>query len=319
MKSNDKHISVLLNETIDALNVKPDGCYVDCTLGGGGHSEQIVKRLSDQGRLIGIDQDDYAIARAGARLSDYPCRKDFVRDNFSHLPDILDALQISDVDGVVFDLGVSSFQFDQPERGFSYHHDGPLDMRMDRQQELRAADVVNTYSEQALKQVILEYGEDKFAGRIARAIVSRRQRQPFTRTLDLADVIREAYPEKFRRKGHPAKKTFQALRIEVNGELRILTQAVKNAIARTKPGGRICVITFHSLEDRQIKQLFNEQADPCICPPEFPVCVCGRKPTIKKITRKPIAPSKEELQDNRRARSAKLRVAERLKCEETEG
>ena len=192
-------------------------------------------------------------------------------------------------------------------------------MRMDRQQALTAADVVNTYSEQALKQVIFEYGEDKLAGRIARAIVSRRKTQPFRRTLDLADVIRDATPEKFRRKGHPAKKTFQALRIEVNGELRILTQAVKNAIDRTKPGGRICVITFHSLEDRQIKQLFNEQADPCICPPEFPVCVCGRKPTIKKITRKPIAPSAEEVQDNRRARSAKLRVAERLEREETKG
>ncbi|MQM72615.1 MAG: 16S rRNA (cytosine(1402)-N(4))-methyltransferase RsmH [Eubacteriaceae bacterium] len=319
MKSKDQHISVLLNETIDALNVKPDGCYVDCTLGGGGHSEQIAGRLSDQGRLIGIDQDDYAIARAEKRLSSYPCRKDFVRDNFVHLPAILDALQISAVDGVVFDLGVSSFQFDQPERGFSYHHDGPLDMRMDRQQALTAADVVNTYSEQALKQVIFEYGEDKLAGRIARAIVSRRKTQPFRRTLDLADVIRDATPEKFRRKGHPAKKTFQALRIEVNGELRILTQAVKNAIDRTKPGGRICVITFHSLEDRQIKQLFNEQADPCICPPEFPVCVCGRKPTIKKITRKPIAPSAEEVQDNRRARSAKLRVAERLEREETKG
>lgn len=312
MESRDEHISVLLNETISALNIKENGCYVDCTLGGGGHSEQIVRRLSPEGCLIGIDQDDYAISRAEERLASYPCKKIFVRDNFIHLPAVLDRLEVPSVDGVIFDLGVSSFQFDQAERGFSYHHDGPLDMRMDRQRTKTAADVVNHYSESEIKKIIYDYGEDKMAGRIAKTIVSRRKTRPFTRTLDLADVIRSAYPEKYRRKGHPAKKTFQALRIEVNDELKILMQAVKNAILRTKPGGRVCVITFHSLEDRQIKRLFNEQADPCICPPEFPVCVCGRKPTVKKVTRKPIVPSAEEVQHNRRARSAKLRVVERI-------
>lgn len=307
-----KHISVLLHEAVDGLNVKPDGIYVDCTLGGGGHSAAICEKLGQDGTLVGIDQDSYALKRAAARLAPFDGHKHFVKNNFSHLSEILADLNIDKVDGIVFDLGVSSFQFDQAARGFSYHHDGPLDMRMDQSAPLTAADVVNTYAPEDLKRVLVEDGEEKFAGRIVNAIVKAREKAPITTTLELADIVKSAYPEKFRRKGHPAKKTFQALRIEVNGELRVLPGALKQAIDALKPGGRLSVITFHSLEDRQAKQLFNEQVDPCICPPEFPVCVCGRKPTIKKITRKPIAPSADELEHNRRARSAKLRIVERI-------
>lgn len=310
-----RHVTVLLNETVDGLNVAEGGCYVDCTLGGGGHSEAICRRLGEKGTLIGIDQDDYALGRAEERLKPFPCRKIFIRTNFVHLKEALSERQITEVDGVVFDLGVSSFQFDQSNRGFSYHHDGPLDMRMDRSAKLTAADVVNTYDRNEIKRVLSEYGEEKFAGRIADAIIKRREKKPIETTSELADIVSEAYPAKFRRKKHPAQKTFQALRIEVNGELSILQDSLKQAIDVLRPGGRLCVISFHSLEDRQVKQLFNEQCDPCICPPEFPKCVCGRKPTIVKVTRKPIMPSEDECKNNRRSRSAKLRIVEKIETE----
>lgn len=307
-----KHITVLRDEAIAGLGIVPGGIYVDCTLGGGGHSEAICRALGHQGTLIGIDQDQYALSRAETRLRSQRCHKIFVRNNFVDLETVLDNAGIEKADGFLFDLGVSSFQFDQAERGFSYHHDGPLDMRMDRSRPLTAERVVNTYSQEDLKRILWGYGEEKMSGRVAAAIVKARAQAPITRTGQLAEIIKAAYPEKLKRKGHPAKKTFQALRIEVNGELRILNDALKAAIDRLNPGGRICVITFHSLEDRLVKRLFTEQADPCICPPELPQCVCGRVPTIKKITRKPIVPSETELAANRRARSAKLRIAERI-------
>lgn len=307
-----KHITVLRDEAVAGLGIVPDGIYVDCTLGGGGHSEAICRALGHQGTLIGIDQDQYALSRAEARLGSQRCHQIFAKSNFSDLASVLARAGVEKADGFLFDLGVSSFQFDQAERGFSYHHDGPLDMRMDRSRSLTAEEVVNTYSQADLKRILWEYGEEKLSGKVAAAIVKARAQAPITHTLRLAEIIKAAYPEKLKRKGHPAKKTFQALRIEVNGELRILNDALKAAIDRLNPGGRICVITFHSLEDRLVKRLFAEQADPCICPPELPQCVCGRTPTIKKITRKPIVPSETELADNRRARSAKLRIAERI-------
>ena len=307
-----KHITVLRDEAIAGLGIVSGGIYVDCTLGGGGHSEAICRALGHQGTLIGIDQDQYALSRTETRLRSQRCHKIFVRNNFVDLETVLDNAGIKKADGFLFDLGVSSFQFDQAERGFSYHHDGPLDMRMDRSRSLTAERVVNTYSQEDLKRILWGYGEEKMSGRVAAAIVKARAQAPITRTGQLAEIVKAAYPEKLKRKGHPAKKTFQALRIEVNGELRILNDALKSAIDRLNPGGRICVITFHSLEDRLVKRLFTEQADPCICPPELPQCVCGRVPTIKKITRKPIVPSGTELAANRRARSAKLRIAERI-------
>lgn len=310
-----QHITVLLNETIEGLAIEAGGIYVDCTLGGGGHSERICQALSQDGWLIGIDQDDYAIARAEERLQSYGCKKTFVKNNFKNLDGVLSALQVGQVDGIVFDLGVSSFQFDQAERGFSYRFDGPLDMRMDPQGTLTAEMVVNEYPMADLKRIFWEYGEEKLAGKIAGAIVSACKKKRIKTTFELSDIISEAYPAKLKRKKHPAKKCFQALRIEVNQELTILTGALKQAINHLKPGGRLCVITFHSLEDRQVKQLFNEQCNPCICPPEFPQCVCGRKPTIRKITGKPIVPKDVELENNRRSHSAKLRIVEGIERE----
>lgn len=261
-----KHITVLRDEAIAGLGIVSGGIYVDCTLGGGGHSEAICRALGHQGTLIGIDQDQYALSRTETRLRSQRCHKIFVRNNFVDLETVLDNAGIKKADGFLFDLGVSSFQFDQAERGFSYHHDGPLDMRMDRSRSLTAERVVNTYSQEDLKRILWGYGEEKMSGRVAAAIVKARAQAPITRTGQLAEIVKAAYPEKLKRKGHPAKKTFQALRIEVNGELRILNDALKSAIDRLNPGGRICVITFHSLEDRLVKRLFTEQADPLYLP-----------------------------------------------------
>lgn len=307
-----KHVTVLLEESVDYLNIRPDGIYVDCTLGGGGHSELICRRLGPQGTLIGIDQDDFALEYAGKRLEPYDCRKILVKSNFEKLGEVLDDLEIEKVDGVLYDLGVSSFQLDDDERGFSYHHDGPLDMRMDRTKDFSAYDLVNTYPKEKLIEVMRKYGEEKHAARIAQAIIREREKEPIATTGRLAEIIREAYPAKDRKTKHPARKAFQAFRIEVNRELIILDTSFDAAIEHLNVGGRLCVITFHSLEDRIVKNYFKEQADPCICPPDFPVCVCGRVPTIRILTRKPIAPDTAETDENARARSAKLRVAERI-------
>ena len=307
-----KHKSVLLEESVDALRIKSDGIYVDCTMGGGGHSEAICRQLGSNGVLVGIDQDDYAQSKARERLSPFECRKYFVRDNFKNIKSILSDLNIDSVDGVLFDLGVSSFQYDIADRGFSYHHNGPLDMRMDKRRALTAADIVAEADRNELIRILREYGEEKLAPRIADAIITRRAEKPITETSELAAVVSDAYPEKLKRKKHPAGKTFQALRIAVNGELDILTETMKNAIDVLTLGGRLCVITFHSLEDRIVKQVFNTAADPCVCPKTFPVCMCGKKPSVIKITRKPIIPSQSETENNRRARSAKLRVVEKI-------
>ncbi|SDZ99554.1 16S rRNA (cytosine1402-N4)-methyltransferase [Eubacterium aggregans] len=307
-----KHITVLLHETVDSLCIKAQGTYVDCTLGGGGHSELICKELGESGRLIGIDQDTYALERASARLAPYLCEKVFVHDSFFNLDRILKENAPDGVDGIIFDLGVSSFQFDDADRGFSYHNDGPLDMRMDRSAALMAADIVATYDKAELVRVLKEFGEERFAGRIADRIITQREKEPIVTTLALSDIVRGAYPAKERYKEkHPARKTFQALRIEVNHELDYLEDALAAGIHHLRPGGRMSVITFHSLEDRLVKQYFKKCEHPCTCPPDFPVCICGKKPEIKGITRKPIAPPEEELEINRRARSAKLRVIEK--------
>lgn len=307
-----EHISVLLNESITGLNIKPNGIYVDCTTGGGGHSYEIAKRL-DGGRLICIDRDSDAIAAAKTRLAPFADRITFVKDNFSNIDSILNEIGIDKIDGALADLGVSSYQFDTAERGFSYKLDAPLDMRMDVSSPLTASDVVNTYSEEDIRRVISVYGEDSFAPAIARAIVRARETAPITSTTELSDIVKSAYPPKFREIGHhPAKKTFQAIRIEVNGEIDIIEPTVKNIISRLKSGGRVAFITFHSLEDRAVKNAFAELSRGCICPPSFPVCVCGNKPKIKIITKKPILPSDRELSENRRSHSAKLRVAEKV-------
>ena len=310
---NFEHVSVLLNECIEGLNIKSDGVYVDCTLGGGGHSSQIVKRLSDKGMLIGIDQDNNAIAAASERLKDYTNVK-YVHDNFSNIENIIESLDLGQesVDGFLLDLGVSSHQLDEAERGFSYNHDAPLDMRMDTRQELTAADVVNTYSENELFKIIKDYGEDKFAKNIAKHIVLARKEKPLETTKELSEVIKRAIPMKVQAKGgHPAKKTFQAIRIEVNQELTVLKESIDKMIDLLKPNGRICIITFHSLEDRIVKTKFRENENPCTCPPNFPVCVCGKKSKGKVITRKPIIPSEDEIEENKRAKSSKLRIFER--------
>lgn len=308
-----QHATVMLTETIEQLAVKPGGIYVDATLGGGGHSEAICQQLDKSGRLIGIDQDDYALGRAVDRLKPYPCQKRFVKNNFVNLSQVLDELGVSAIDGIVYDLGTSSFHFDDPERGFSYQHEGPLDMRMDQTKELTASVVVNQYDEAALLKILYEYGEERHAKRIVSALMAARAKKPLATTTELAELIKDAYPAAERRKAkHPARKTFQAVRLEVNGELRILEKALDSGIAALKPGGRMAVITFHSLEDRMTKNLFKIHADPCICPPDFPVCACGRVADIRRITRKPMLPSAEEITNNNRARSAKLRVIEKL-------
>ena len=305
------HVSVLLDETVGGLNVRPDGIYVDGTLGGGGHSEAIAKQLTT-GRLIGIDQDADAIRAAGERLAPYGERVTIIQSNYEAMSDILDTLRIERVDGIMLDLGVSSFQLDTAERGFSYMEDAPLDMRMSREGSRTAADVVNGYTEDALYRVIRDYGEEPFAKNIAKHIVRERETKPIETTLELVDIIKGAIPAKARRTGgHPAKQTFQAIRIEVNRELEVLQNSVDGMIRRLAPGGRICIITFHSLEDRIVKQIFRKNESPCICPPEFPVCMCKRRSLGTVITKKPILPSEEETERNRRAKSAKLRIFER--------
>lgn len=304
------HISVLLNECIDNLNITPDGIYVDGTMGGGGHSLEIAKRLTT-GRLICIDQDPNAHEAAGKRLAEYKDRITFVRDNFGNIKSILDSLGIEKIDGMLLDIGVSSHQLDEAERGFSYQQDAPLDMRMNPDRPFSAYDVVNGYDEDELDRVIFTYGEERWARRIAQFIVKEREAKPIETTGELVDIIKKAVPKGARKDGpHPAKRTFQAIRIEVNGELEVLQRAIDDVAARLAVGGRLCIITFHSLEDRIVKEAFRKQENPCICPPQFPVCVCGKKPLGRVITRKPILPSKEELEENPRSRSAKLRVLE---------
>lgn len=306
------HRSVLLDECIEGLAIKPDGIYVDGTCGGGGHSFEIAKRLTT-GRLIGIDQDEDAIKAASKRLSVYGDKITMVRNNFSELSDICKDLGIEKIDGLLIDLGVSSFQLDEAERGFSYSADAPLDMRMDQRKKLSAYDVVNTYSEEELRRILFEYGEEKFSAKIAEKIVSERSRSPIRTTLELSELIKSAIPAAARNGGHhPAKRSFQAIRIEVNGELDVISPAINSAASLLNKGGRMAIITFHSLEDRIVKQTYAKLAEGCVCPKSFPVCVCGNKPKIKIITKKPILPSEKELEENPRSRSAKLRVAEKL-------
>jgi len=307
-----KHVSVLLNESVDGLEIKKDGIYADGTMGGGGHSEAIAKRLSKNGVLIGIDRDLEALAASRKRLENYQ-NVLYVHNNYKNIKDVLLELEIDKIDGAVLDLGVSSYQLDNRERGFSYMEDAPLDMRMNRESDFSAYDVVNTYSEEKLASIFFEYGEERFSRKIASIICDRRKQAPIETTLELVDIIKAAIPERFRQKNsHPAKRTFQAIRIEVNGELRDLRNAIDNFFDVLKPGGRLSVITFHSLEDRIVKQAFNSYATGCTCPPDFPICVCGNKPRGKVITRKPILPTDEECEANKRSKSAKLRIVEKL-------
>lgn len=306
------HKSVLLNETIEGLMIKPEGTYVDGTLGGGGHSFHILEKLNDQGRLIGIDQDEAAIAAAGERLSGFN-NKTIVRNNYCNMKQELSNLGINDVDGILLDLGVSSYQLDTPERGFSYMADAPLDMRMDQRSEITASDIVNGYSQSELATMIRTYGEEQFANNIAKHIVKRREEKRIETTGELVEIIRAAIPMKIQKNmGHPAKQTFQAIRIELNKELKVLSDTLDDMVDLLKPGGRLCIITFHSLEDRIVKNVFKEKENPCTCPSDFPVCVCGKKPLGKVVTRKPILPSKEEMDENSRSRSAKLRIFEKI-------
>ncbi len=309
-----EHIPVLLNECIEGLNIVPDGVYVDCTLGGAGHSSRIAEMLNEKGMLVGIDQDADAIAAAEERLKKYTNVK-CVRDNFSNIKNIANDLNLGQesVSGFLLDLGVSSHQLDEADRGFSYNHNAPLDMRMDQQRPLSAYVVVNEYTKDELARVIKDYGEERWAKRIAEFIVNERKIKPIETTFELVSVIKKAVPKGARADGpHPAKRTFQAIRIEVNNELGILEGAVSDMVDLLKSGGRICVITFHSLEDRIIKNVFRNLENPCTCPRDFPICVCGKKPRVRVITRKPILPGQEELEVNRRAHSAKLRIVEKL-------
>ena len=304
------HYSVLLAETIEQLCVKPDGIYVDGTLGGGGHAFEVCRRL-DGGRFYGIDHDDAAIAAAGERLAVFGDRVKILRSNYCNMRAVLAAEGVERVDGIVLDLGVSSYQLDRSERGFSYRFDAPLDIRMDRRQTLTARDIVNGYSESDLYRIIRDYGEDRFAKNIAKHIVNNRAKKPVESTFELNEIIKAAIPAKMRRDGHPSKQTFQAIRIECNRELEALRESLDGFIEMLNPGGRLCVITFHSLEDRIVKTIFRNNENPCTCPPEFPVCVCGKKPKLKLVTRKPVLSGPAELEENPRARSAKLRAAER--------
>lgn len=306
------HKSVLLKETIDGLKIKPDGIYVDGTLGGGGHASEVARRLSDKGSIIGIDQDAAAIEAAGIRLKDFGEKVIIVRSNYCDMKSQLGKLGIDKVDGIVLDLGVSSYQLDTAERGFSYREDAPLDMRMDRRQKMTARDIVNDYSEMDLYRVIRDYGEDKFAKNIAKHIVAARGTNPIETTGQLTEIIRASIPMKYQKKsGHPAKRTFQAIRIELNRELDVLKNSLDDMIEILNPGGRLCIITFHSLEDRIVKSAFKKNENPCTCPPDFPVCVCGKVSKGCVVTRKPILPSEEELEYNSRSKSAKLRIFER--------
>ncbi len=308
-----KHQSVLLEETIRNLRVKPDGIYVDGTLGGGGHSYRICQQLSAKGSLIGIDQDEAAIKAAGERLKDFKENVTIIRSNYCNMKMELQKIGITSVDGIILDLGVSSYQLDNKDRGFTYREDVPLDMRMDQRNPRTARDIVNTYSEKDLYRIIRDYGEDKFAKNIAKHICLSRKEKPIETTGELAEIIKHAIPMKMRVVGgHPAKRTFQAIRIELNQELEVLRDSLDDMIGLLNDGGRICIITFHSLEDRIVKTIFRRNENPCTCPPDFPVCVCGKKSKGKVITRKPILPSEEELQNNSRSKSAKLRVFERV-------
>lgn len=308
-----KHKSVLLYETVDELNIKPDGIYVDGTLGGGGHSYEIAKRLSEGGRLIGIDQDEDAIKAASKRLEPYMDRVTIVRNNYCNMDKVLDELGIDKVDGIMLDLGVSSYQLDAADRGFTYNVDTALDMRMDQRQEITAKDIVNEYSEFDLYRIIKDYGEDRFAKNIAKHIVAARQEKPIETTFELNDIIKAAIPMKVRATGgHPSKRTYQAIRIELNKELEVLENSIDMMIDRLKPEGRLCIITFHSLEDRIVKTRFRNNENPCTCPPSFPACVCGKVPKGRVITRKPVVPTDEEINENSRSKSSKLRVFERV-------
>ncbi len=308
-----EHKSVLLEETVDSLNIKPDGIYVDGTLGGGGHAFEVCSRLGEKGRLIGIDQDADAIRAASERLSVFGDRVTVVRNNYVNIAEVLASLGIEKVDGIYLDLGVSSYQLDTAERGFTYRdEDAPLDMRMDQRGSETAADIVNTYSESELYRIIRDYGEDRFAKNIAKHIVKRRQEKPFETAGELAETIRAAIPARVRATGgHPAKRTFQAIRIELNHELDVLENSIDRMIDFLNPGGRLSIITFHSLEDRIVKNRFRINENPCTCPPEFPVCMCGKKSKGRVITRKPIVPTEKELEENKRSKSSKLRVFER--------
>ena len=307
-----QHKSILLNECMEGLSIKADGIYVDGTLGGGGHSFHIAERVSDKGRLIGIDQDEDAIEAATKRLAQFKQRVTIVRDNYEHFQEILSTLSIPAVDGILLDLGVSSYQFDEADRGFSYRFDAPLDMRMDKRQDFTAKDLINSYSEAELYHIIRDYGEDKFAKNIAKHIVLERAKKPIETTFELSEVISHAIPMKMRvQGGHPAKKTFQAIRIALNRELEVLEESLDGMIKALKPGGRLCIITFHSLEDRIVKRAFRTAEDPCICPKDFPICTCGRKSLGKVISKKAILPSDLEREENPRSKSAKLRIFER--------
>lgn len=306
------HISVLLNETIEGLNIKPDGTYADGTLGGAGHSFQIASKLNSLGRLIGFDQDEDAIKASTERLKEFN-NVTIVRSNYRNMKEELNNLGIEGVDGILLDLGVSSYQLDTVSRGFSYKEEAPLDMRMDNRNEVTARDIVNNYSQGDLFRIIRDYGEDKFAANIAKHIVMNREIKPIETTTELAEIVKAAIPMKFRKQGgHPAKQTFQAIRIELNSELSVLKESLMDMIDLLNPGGRICIITFHSLEDRIVKNIFKEAEDPCTCPKNFPTCVCGKKSKGKVITRKPILPSEEELKLNSRSKSAKLRIFEKI-------
>lgn len=307
------HYSVLLEETIKNLNIRPDGIYVDGTLGGGGHASEVAKRLSEKGRLIGIDQDADAIRAAGERLAPFGDRVTIIRSNYANMKEELYAIGVEHVDGIVLDLGVSSFQLDTPERGFTYREENaPLDMRMDDRQTLTARDIVNTYSEKDLYRIIRDFGEDKFAKNIAKHIVAARQKKPVETAGELTEIIRAAIPMKVQATGgHPAKRTFQAIRIELNKELEVLGNHLDEMIDLLNPGGRICIITFHSLEDRIVKTIFKKNENPCTCPADFPVCMCGKVSKGTVVTRKPILPGERELEENSRSKSAKLRVFER--------
>ena len=305
------HFSVLLEETITGLKVKPEGIYVDGTLGGGGHAYQVCKRLTT-GRFIGIDQDEDAIRAAGRRLEEFSPKVTIIRSNYCRMKEVLKEAGVEAVDGIVLDLGVSSFQLDTVERGFSYRFDTKLDMRMDNRQSLTAREIVNEYSEKELYRIIRDYGEDQFAKNIAKHMVKTREIQPIETTFQLNEIIKAAIPAKMRKTGgHPSKKTFQAIRIECNHELEVLRDTLEDMIELLNPGGRLCIITFHSLEDRLVKNAFKKAENPCICPSHFPVCVCGNKPKGKVVTRKPILPSEKELGENSRSKSAKLRVFEK--------
>lgn len=307
-----EHVSVLLQETVDGLNVRPDGTYVDATLGGGGHAFEVCSRLGDKGRFIGIDQDADAVKAAGERLAGFGEKVTIIRSNYRDMKPRLQSIGVDKVDGIVLDLGVSSYQLDTAERGFSYRADAPLDMRMDQRQKMTARDIVNGYSEAELYRVIRDYGEDRFAKNIAKHIAAERAKEPIETTGQLNEIIRHAIPMKIQKtSGHPSKRTFQAIRIELNHELDVLRDSLDDMIDMLNPGGRICIITFHSLEDRIVKSAFRKNENPCTCPSHFPVCVCGKTSKGKVVTRKPILPSEEEMESNSRSKSAKLRIFER--------